>query len=62
MHAFVNFDFGFRDHGYTQLSQMFWQQLCWMKAGSYLAENDYLVFVTQIRNSLYRYEVLPQVR
>jgi hypothetical protein len=46
VHAFVNFDFGFHDPGYADLSQMFWQQLGWMKAESYLAENDYLIFVT----------------
>jgi len=46
VHAFVNFDFGFHDPGYADLSQMFWRQLGWMKAESYLAENDYLIFVT----------------
>ena len=44
--AFVNYDFGFHDPGYSHLSQMFWQQLGWMKAESYLAENDYLILVT----------------
>ena len=46
VHTFVNFDFGFHDPGYAKLTHMFWQQLGWMKAESYLAENDYLVFVT----------------
>ena len=44
--TFVNFDFGFHDPEYTDLAHMFWQQLRWMKAESYLAENDYLIFVT----------------
>jgi hypothetical protein len=46
VHAFVNFDFGFHDPEYAVLAHMFWQQLGWMKAESYLAENDYLIFVT----------------
>lgn len=46
LHAFVNFDFGFHDPGYTSLADMFWQQLGWIKAESYLAENDYLILVT----------------
>ena len=46
LHTFVNFDFGFQDPGYTDLADMFWQQLGWIKAESYLAENDYLILVT----------------
>ena len=46
VHTFVNFDFGFHDPEYAELPRMFWQQLGWMKAESYLAENDYLIFVT----------------
>lgn len=46
VHTFVNFDFGFHDPEYSDLAQMFWRQLGWMKAESYLAENDYLIFVT----------------
>ena len=46
VHAFVNFDFGFHDPEYVDLAEMFWQQLGWMKAESYVAENDYLIFVT----------------
>ncbi len=46
VHTFVNFDFGFHDPEYADLAVMFWQQLGWMKAESYLAENDYLIFVT----------------
>ena len=44
--AFVNFDFGFHDAEYADLANMFWQQLGWMKAESYVAENDYLIFAT----------------
>jgi hypothetical protein len=46
VHTFVNFDFGFHDPEYADLADMFWQQLGWMKAESYLAGNDYLIFVT----------------
>ena len=44
--AFVNYDFGFHDPEYVDLAQVFWQQLGWMKAEAYLAENDYVIFVT----------------
>jgi hypothetical protein len=43
-HAPVRQDFP--DPEYADLAQMFSQQLGWMKAESYLAENDYLIFVT----------------
>ena len=46
VHTFVNFDFGFHEPECADLAHRFWQQLGWMKAESYLAENDYLVFVT----------------
>ena len=46
VHAFVNYDFGFHDAEYADISRMFWQQLGWMKAESYLAENDYVILVT----------------
>lgn len=46
VHAFVNFDFGSHDKEYADIARMFWQQLGWIKAESYLAENDYLIFVT----------------
>jgi len=46
VHTFVNFDFGFHDPEYSDLTHMFWQQLGWIRAESYLAENDYLIFVT----------------
>jgi hypothetical protein len=63
VHPFVNFDFGFHDPEYAHLSQMFWQQLGWMKAESYLAENDYLIFVTASPKVFGRvYEALHQVR
>ena len=63
VHAFVNFDFGFHDPEYAGLGHMFWQQLGWMKAESYLAENDYLIFVTA-NPTLFTtvYEALGQVR
>lgn len=63
VHAFVNFDFGFHDPEYADLSHMFWQQLDWMKAESYLAENDYLIFVTANPKVFAPvYEALRQVR
>jgi hypothetical protein len=63
VHAFVNFDFGFHDPGYADLCQIFWQQLGWMKAESYLAENDFLIFVTANLKVFSRvYEGLCQVR
>jgi hypothetical protein len=63
VHAFVNFDFGFHDAEYADLARMFWQQLRWMKAESYLAENDYLIFVTANPELFARvYEALSQVR
>ncbi len=63
VHAFVNFDFGFHDPKYADLSQMFWQQLGWMKAEAYLAENDYLIFVTANPKVFANvYDALRQVR
>ena len=63
VHAFVNFDFGFHDPQYADLADMFWQQLGWMKAESYLAENDYLIFVTANPKVFAAvYEALRQVR
>ena len=63
VHAFVNFDFGFHDPEYDDLTRMFWQQLNWIKAESYLAENDYLIFVTANPELFARvYEALSQVR
>jgi hypothetical protein len=63
VHAFVNFDFGFHDPKYADLARMFWQQLAWMKAESYLAENDYLIFVTASPKLFAPvYEALCQVR
>lgn len=63
VHAFVNFDFGFHDPKCADLAHMFWQQLDWMKAESYLAENDYLIFVTSNTELFGRvYEALRQVR
>ena len=60
--TFVNFDFGFHDPEYADLARMFWQQLGWMKAESYLAENDYLIFVTAKPEVFARvYEALRQV-
>jgi hypothetical protein len=60
--TFVNFDFGFHDPEYADLARMFWQQLGWMKAESYLAENDYLIFVTANPEVFARvYEALRQV-
>lgn len=44
--AFVNFDFGFHDSEYADVAHRFWQQLTWISPESYLAENDYLIFVT----------------
>jgi hypothetical protein len=62
VHAFVNFDFGFHDPDYVDLARMFWQQLGWMKAESYLAENDYLIFATSNPEVFARvYEALRQV-
>lgn len=55
VHPFVNFDCGFHNPEYAGLARMFWQQLGWMKAESYLAENDYWIFVTANR------EVFAQV-
>ena len=49
--AFVNFDFGFHDTGYTDISRMFWKQFDWIKPESYLAVNDYLIFVTTNRSA-----------
>ena len=63
VHTFVNFDFGFHDPEYANLTRMFWQQLGWMKAESYLAENDYLIFVTanaKVFSSVY--EALRETR
>ena len=63
VHAFVNFDFGLHDPEYADLAHMFWQQLGWMKADSYLAENDYLIFVTASAKVFARvYEALCQER
>ena len=63
VHAFVNFDFGLHDPEYADLAHMFWQQLGWMKADSYLAENDYLIFVTANAKVFARvYEALCQER
>jgi hypothetical protein len=63
VNAFVNFDFGFHDSNYADLAHMFWQQLGWMKAESYLAENDYLIFVTANPKVFAPvYEALRQVR
>jgi len=63
VHAFVNFDFGFHDPEYATLARMFWQQLGWIKAESYLAENDYLIFVTANPRVFAKvYEALRQVR
>jgi hypothetical protein len=63
VHAFVNFDFGFHDPEYADLAHMFWQQLGWMKAESYLAQNDYLIFVTADPKVFAMvYEALRQVR
>lgn len=61
VHAFVNFDFGFHDPEYADLAHMFWRQLGWVKAESYLSENDYLIFVT-INPKLFAqvYEALRQ--
>ena len=62
VHAFVNFDFGFHDAEYAELARMFWQQLGWMKAESYLAENDYVIFATANPELFARvYEGLRQV-
>ncbi len=62
VHAFVNFDFGFHDAEYSDLACMFWQQLGWMKAESYLAENDYVIFVTAYPDLFARvYEALRPV-
>lgn len=61
--AFVNFDFGFHDPGDADLSRMFWQQLGWMKAESYLAENDYLIFATANPELFMRvYKALQRLR
>jgi hypothetical protein len=46
VHAFVNFDFGLHDIDYADVAELFWQQIGWIKPQSYLAENDYLNFVT----------------
>ena len=63
VHAFVNFDFGFHDLEYADLAQMFWRQLGWMKAESYLAENDYVIFVTANPQDFGRvYDAVRQVR
>jgi hypothetical protein len=63
VHTFVNFDFGFHDPEYADLAHMFWRQLGWMKAESYLAQNDYLIFVTaNARVFAPVYEALRQVR
>ncbi len=63
VHAFVNFDFGFHDPEYATLARMFWQQLGWMKAESYLAENDYQILVTANPKVFAPvYEALRQVR
>jgi hypothetical protein len=63
VHPFVNFDFGFHDPEYADLARMFWQQLSWIKAESYLAQNDYLIFVTANPELFARvYEALCQVR
>jgi len=63
VHAFVNFDFGFHDPEYADLAQMFWRQLGWMKAESYLAENDYVIFATANQELFKRvFEALRQVR
>lgn len=63
VHTFVNFDFGFHDSEYSDLAQMFWRQLGWMKAESYLAENDYLIFVSANSELFARiHETLRQVR
>ena len=63
VHAFVSFDFGFHDLEYAVLAHRFWQQLGWMKAESYLAENDYLIFVTANPKVFAPvYEALRQVR
>ena len=63
VHAFVNFDFGFHDPEYADLTQMFWQQLGWMNAESYLAENDYLILATANPEVFQRvYDTLRQAR
>ncbi len=63
IHTFVNFDFGFHDPEYADLTEMFWQQLGWIKAESYLAENDYLIFVTANPELFTRvHEAFRQVR
>jgi hypothetical protein len=63
VHTFVNYDFGFHDPEYADLAHMFWRQLGWMKAESYLAENDYLIFVTANAKVFAPvYEALRQVR
>lgn len=49
VHAFVNFDFGLHDPEYAAIIKMFWQQLGWIKAESYVAMNDYVTFVTARR-------------
>jgi hypothetical protein len=61
--AFVNFDFGFHDPEYAALAHMFWQQLGWIKAESYLAQNDYALFITA-NPKLFAvvYEAFRQVR
>jgi hypothetical protein len=63
VHTFVNFDFGFHDPKYAKLTHMFWQQLGWIKAESYLAENDYLILVTANSQVFARvYEAARQLR
>jgi hypothetical protein len=63
VHAFVNLDFGFHDPKSADLAHMFWQQLGWRNAESYLAENDYLILVTANPKVFAPvYEALRQVR
>lgn len=48
IYAFVNYDFGLQDPDYKSVTELFWQ-LAWIKPESYVAENDYLTFVTRSR-------------
>jgi hypothetical protein len=49
VNAFVNFDFSLHDTKYADLTEMFRQQLGWIKAESYVAENDFPTVVTTNR-------------
>ncbi len=44
--VFVNYGFALHPPERTSLATLFWPQMAWIRPESYVADNDYLTFVS----------------